>query len=117
MTKHNVGCWPQLGPRAMSARCPLPVIGSLHPGSPEANVSLVASFRKGLGETGYAEGRNVTIEFRWAHGDNGRLAELAADLVLRQVVVIVTPIGTATAVCAEKSDSAILVMKAAENRL
>src|SRR5262249_59208425 len=51
----------------------IPVIGFLHPGSAEPNASLLAAFRKGLAETGYAEGKNVTIEFRWAHGENTRL--------------------------------------------
>src|SRR5262245_27311013 len=90
--------WPiaaQAQPAAM------PVIGFLHPGFPEANVGYLAAFRKGLAETGYAEGRNVAIDFRWAYGDNSRLAELAADLVWRQVAVIVTPIGTVTALAAK----------------
>jgi putative tryptophan/tyrosine transport system substrate-binding protein len=68
----------------------MPVAGFLHPGSPEANASLVAAFRKGLGEAGYADGRNVAIEFRWALGDNARLPELAGELARRQVTVIVT---------------------------
>ena len=52
-----------------------PVIGFLHPGSPEANARFTAGFRKGLSETGYVEGRNVAIEYRWAHGENGRLPD------------------------------------------
>jgi putative tryptophan/tyrosine transport system substrate-binding protein len=59
----------------------MPVIGFLHTGSPEVTPSLVAGFRQGLNETGFIDGRNVTIEFRWAHNDLNRLPELAADLV------------------------------------
>jgi putative ABC transport system substrate-binding protein len=66
----------------------MPLIGYLDPGTQEAGTSLVAAFRKGLSETGYVEGRNLRIEFRWARDDNARLAELAADLVNRQVRVI-----------------------------
>src|SRR3990172_7393062 len=69
----------------------VPVIGFLHNGSPEAYASPMAAFRKGLSDTGYVEGQNVAIEYRWAHNDNGRLPELAADLVRRRVAVIVTP--------------------------
>ena len=72
-----------------------------HPGSPETNTGSLAAFRKGLGEVGYSEGRNVAIEFRWAHGDNSRLAELAADLVQRQVTVIVSALATVTALTAK----------------
>jgi len=67
----------------------IPVIGFLNSASPESFTSLVASFRQGLGETGYVEGQNVAIEYRWAERTYERLPALAADLVRRQVAVIV----------------------------
>ena len=79
----------------------MPVIGVLHLGSPEANVSLMAAFRQGLAEAGYVEGRNVAIEFRWAHNDTARLPELAADLVRNRVAVIATPGSVASALAAK----------------
>ena len=98
-------------PFAVHAQQPTtPLIGFLHPGSPEANTSAIAAFRKGLGEAGYTDGRNVAIEFRWAHGDNGRLTELAADLVRRQVAVIVSALGTATALAAKAATPTIPIV-------
>ena len=88
----------------------MPVIGLLHPGSAEANAGFLSEFRAGLGETGYVEGRNVAIEFRWAHGDNSRLVGLATDLVRRQVAVIVTPIGTATVLAAKAATTTIPIV-------
>src|SRR5262245_58880163 len=73
----------------------MPVIGYIDAGSPEPAAHLVSAFRGGLGETGFVDGRNVAIEFRWAHNNNERLADLAADLVRRRVAVIVAPQSTA----------------------
>jgi ABC-type uncharacterized transport system substrate-binding protein len=68
---------------------PLPVIGFLNGSSPESLVDAPAAFCAGLADSGYVEGRNVAIEFRWARGEYQRLPEMAAELVRRQVAVIV----------------------------
>src|SRR5437762_8163928 len=77
---------------ASHAQQPLkPVIGFLYLGTSEAHENLLVAFRKGLGETGYIEGRNVEIQYRWANNKIDQLAPLAADLVHRRVAVIVAP--------------------------
>jgi len=86
------------------------VIGFLRPGSPEPNAHLVAAFRKGLDETGYVEGRNVSVEYRWAHNDDDRLPEMAADLVRLRVSVIVTPGSTAAAAAAKSATTTIPIV-------
>jgi putative ABC transport system substrate-binding protein len=99
--------WP-LAARAQEPA--LPVIGFLRPGSPEPNAHLVAAFRRGLGETGYIEGRNVSVEYRWTHNDDDRLPELAGELVRLRVAVIVTPGSTAAAAAAKSATATIPIV-------
>jgi ABC-type uncharacterized transport system substrate-binding protein len=92
--------WP-LAARAQQAA--IPVIGFLHSGTAAASSYQVAPFRQGLNEAGFVEGRNMAIEFRWAEGRLDRLRDLAADLVHRQVTVIVTQNATTPAAKAATS--------------
>ena len=96
-------------PVAARAQQAMPVIGFLHSAAPEQNVQRLAAFRKGLGEAGFVEGRNVAIEFRWSGGQNGRLGEMAADLVARKVAVIATLSSTPAAVAARKATDGISI--------
>src|SRR5262249_14998366 len=82
-----VAGWP-LAARAQQAA--MPVVGYLNLGSPESDVSRLTGLRRGLNETGYVEGRNLVIEYRWAGNQTDRLSVLAADLVRLQVTAIVT---------------------------
>ena len=79
----------------------LPVLGFLHEGSLDQNVERVATLRKGLSDAGFIEGKSIAVEFRWAAGRLEKLPELAADLVQRQVAVIVTPFSTNAALAAK----------------
>jgi putative tryptophan/tyrosine transport system substrate-binding protein len=85
----------------------LPVIGILSSRSPATDALLLAVIRQGLNDTGFVEGRNVSIEYRWAEGNYNRLVALAADLVGRKVAVIVT-IGGDVAALAAKAATATL---------
>jgi len=97
-------------PLAARAQQRMPVIGFLRPGSPGPNAHLVAAFHKGLAETGYVEGRNVTIEYRWAHNEDDRLADLVTDLVRLRVAVIATPGSTAAAAAAKSATMTIPIV-------
>jgi putative ABC transport system substrate-binding protein len=80
--------WP-LAARAQPTA--MPVIGYLNIGSPESDVSRLTGLPRGLNQTGYVEGRNLVIEYRWAGNKVDRLPELAAELVQLRVAVIVAP--------------------------
>src|SRR5450755_1491546 len=80
--------WPLAGRAQQPA---LPVVGFIRDGSADTSARFAAAFRKGLNETGYVEGQNVTVEYHWLEGQYDRLPALLADLVRRQVAVIVTP--------------------------
>ena len=88
----------------------MPVIGFLHLTSPETNRENLATFRQGLGEIGYIENKNVTIEYRWAQGRNDQLPPLAAELVQHQVSVIVVLESTNGALAAKAATQAIPIV-------
>jgi putative ABC transport system substrate-binding protein len=89
-------------PLAAHARQPvLPTIGFLSVASPEAFGAYVTAFRQGLGQVGYFEGRNVSIEFRWARGQYDRFATLASELVGQRVAIIAANGGARSALAAK----------------
>src|SRR5262245_14744729 len=98
--------WP-LAVRAQQAA--VPVVGFIRDGSADANARYAAAFRKGLNETGYVEGQNVTVEYHWLEGQYNRLPALMDDLVRRQVAVIATP-GSVPSLAAKTATATIPIV-------
>jgi putative ABC transport system substrate-binding protein len=93
--------------RAEAQQPAMPLIGFMSARSPEESAHLVRAFSRGLKEGGFAEGQNVVIEFRWAHGDYSRLPAFAADFVNRRVTVIAAVGGDPCPVAAKQATSTI----------
>jgi putative tryptophan/tyrosine transport system substrate-binding protein len=103
----TVFAWP-LAARAQQP--PMPVVGFLRVGSADANERNVAAFRKGLTETGYVEGQNVTVEYHWLEAGYDGLSTLVADLVRRQVAVIATPASDVLTLAAKTATATIPIV-------
>jgi putative ABC transport system substrate-binding protein len=99
--------WP-LGVRAQQQ--PIPVVGFINGGSPDASPHFVTAFRKGLNETGFVEGQNVRVEYHWLEGKYDQLPALAADLVNRRVALIATPASTSAALAAKAATATIPIV-------
>jgi len=96
--------------RAVAQQAALPVIGFLHSGLPQANLKRTGAYLQGLHDAGFVDGKNVTIEYRWAGNQDDELPAMAADLVRRQVAVIVTPGSTAASIVAKHATSTIPIV-------
>ena len=99
--------WPLV---ARAQQSPMPVIGFLGSATPELYSERLRNFRRGLQEEGYVEGQNVAIEYRWAEGQNERLPVLAAELVRRQLAVLVAGGGTPSALAAQAATATIPIV-------
>jgi putative tryptophan/tyrosine transport system substrate-binding protein len=88
----------------------LPVVGLLNPGSADAAARNTAAFRKGLNESGYVEGQNVTVEYHWLEGHYDRLPAMLAELVRKPVAVIATPGFQAAALAAKAASATIPII-------
>jgi putative ABC transport system substrate-binding protein len=102
----GVATWPL----AARAQQPMPVIGYFSARSPVTDGPMLSAFRQGLNDTGFVEGQNVAMEFRWAEGRDDRLQELAHDLVRRRVAVIITIGGESTPRAVKAATSTIPIV-------
>jgi ABC-type uncharacterized transport system substrate-binding protein len=103
----GAAAWP-LAARAQQ-RPAMPVVGFVNPGAGNSGADVVAAFRKGLGETGYVEGQNMTVEYHWLVGQFGGLPALMADLVRRRVAAIATA-GAQVSIAARAATSEIPIV-------
>jgi putative tryptophan/tyrosine transport system substrate-binding protein len=106
-TLGGAAAWPIA---AQAQQAAIPVVGYLDSYTAESTSIFLAPFRAGLSETGYIEGRNVVIEYRYANNDTDRLPELAADLIRHRAAVIVTPFGTAATLAAKSVTTTIPIV-------
>src|SRR5258708_37971727 len=102
----GAAAWPLV---AGAQEAAMPVIGFLNPGAPETRRVQVEAFRRGLAETGYVDGRNATVEYRWAEGHNERFPALALDLV-RAPVAVIAAFSTPAALAAKGATSTIPIV-------
>jgi putative tryptophan/tyrosine transport system substrate-binding protein len=103
----GVAAWPLA---AHAQQPPMPVIGWIHGGSPDTSVPFVSAFRDGLGETGFIEGQNVVVEYRWANERYNLLPNLVADLVRRQVSVLTVAFNTPGTLAAKAATTTIPIV-------
>jgi putative ABC transport system substrate-binding protein len=103
----SAAVWPRA---ARAQQSGMPVVGYIGTGSPELTAYLLSSFLKGLGESGFVEGQNVKIDYRWANNEYDRLPQFVAELTHRQVAVIATPFSTAAAAIAKAATTTIPIV-------
>jgi putative tryptophan/tyrosine transport system substrate-binding protein len=97
-------------PLAARSQQTMPVVGFISDGSGDGTASVVTAFRKGLGENGYLEGQNITVEYHWLEGHYDRVPTLVADLIHRRVDVIATPASPRAAAAAKAATSTIPIV-------